>query len=174
TNYISCYSFKVYNAFLFLLNYAFLVDDAGAISLQESRGKALSNILPTFGSPSNQEFLPPPLASNCVESRAFEKLYKNIFDQSHLQIIHSAYFGPIGTKQDTLNKNPITKAFVDAMPPREEEKCTVDTYLIKKAYSMYLVNFKNMWTRPGRFRKTTNQLLSHLLRIHLAPERTKQ
>ncbi|KAI8327483.1 hypothetical protein EDC96DRAFT_90352 [Choanephora cucurbitarum] len=60
------------------------------------------------------------------------------------------------------------------MPPREEEKCTVDTYLIKKAYSMYLVNFKNMWTRPGRFRKTTNQLLSHLLRIHLAPERTKQ
>ncbi|KAI8336386.1 hypothetical protein EDC96DRAFT_351135 [Choanephora cucurbitarum] len=122
----------------------------------------------------NQEFLPPPLASNCVESRAFEKLYKNIFDQSHLQIIHSAYFGLIGTKQDTSSKNPIVKAFVDAMPPREDKKCTVDTYLMKKAYSMYFVNFKNMWTRPCRFRKTLNLLLSHLLRIHLAPERTKQ
>ncbi|OBZ80680.1 hypothetical protein A0J61_11271 [Choanephora cucurbitarum] len=120
-----------------MLNYAFLVDDAGAISSQESRGKALSDILPTSGSSSNQEFLPPPLTTNCVESRAFEKLYKNIFNQGHLQIIHSAYFGPIRTKQDTLNKNPIIKVFVDAMPPREDEKCNVDTYLMKKAYSMY-------------------------------------
>ncbi|KAI8378387.1 hypothetical protein BD560DRAFT_325490, partial [Blakeslea trispora] len=174
TDYISCYSFKVYCTFLLMLNYAFLIDDAGAISLRESRGEALSNILPTSGSSSNQEFLPPPFAPNCVESRLFEKLYKNIFDQSHLQIIHSAYFGSKGTRQDTLNKNPIIKAFVDAMPPREDEKCTVDNYLMKKAYSMYFVNFKNMWTRLGRFRKTLNQLLSHLLSIHLAPEQTKQ
>ncbi|KAI8347354.1 hypothetical protein BD560DRAFT_242463 [Blakeslea trispora] len=164
----------VYNTFLLTLNYAFLIDDAGAISLQEARGEAISSILPTSGSSSNQEFLPPPLAPNCVGSRVFEKLYKSIFDQSHLQIIHSAYFGPKGTRKDTSNKNPIIKAFVDAMPPREDEKCTVDNYLMKKAYSMYFVNFKNMWTRPGRFRKTLNQLLSHSLRIHIAPERTKQ
>ncbi|KAI8333183.1 hypothetical protein EDC96DRAFT_611781 [Choanephora cucurbitarum] len=67
----------------------------------------------------------------------FIKTLNEAIENSHLQIIHSAYFGPIGTKQDTLNKNPITKAFVDTMPPREDEKCTVDTYLMKKAYSMY-------------------------------------
>ncbi|KAI8382460.1 hypothetical protein BD560DRAFT_477463 [Blakeslea trispora] len=99
TDYISCYSFKVYSTFLLMLNYAFLIDDAGAISLRESRV-------------------------------------------------------PILVLKD--------------------EKCTVDNYLMKKAYSMYFVNFKNIWTRPGRFRKILNQLLSHLLRIHLAPERTKQ
>jgi hypothetical protein len=119
----------------------------GDISLKETKGELIRNVLPSsFTLGNSSECLPPHLSADCIQSEGFEKRYKNLFTQSHLQLIHSTYFGPRGSKPETLNKNPVIKDFVDAMPPDTNERSIIDNYLIQKAQSQYATKFQNLRT----------------------------
>ncbi|KAI8083434.1 hypothetical protein BDF21DRAFT_486991 [Thamnidium elegans] len=118
-------------------------------------------------------FLPPAPDRDFMNSDGFNKQLKSLFDTNHLQLIQSTYFGPRESKESTLQKSPLNKALVDHTPPKNEQRQSLDVYIIKQALVKYTVNFINLWNNPKRLNNLLNRLLRVPLKIHLAPIREK-
>lgn len=135
---------------------------------------AIKSIVPT-NPQSGSAFLASPWDPVCLKSDLFQKHLKELFNNSHLQTIHSSYFGGIGVSDANLDKHPLQKAMLQVMPRVEEEaQRDTDAYAMKLALAGYMINFSNMWSEPKRYIKLLNRLLQVLLKIHLAPMREKK
>ncbi|GAA5808079.1 hypothetical protein MFLAVUS_001461, partial [Mucor flavus] len=106
-----------------------------------------------------------------MNSDSFNKQLKSLFDTNHLQLIQSTYFGPRGPIQSTIQKSPLHRALVDCIPPKDNQRQSLDVYIMKQALAKYTVNFINLWDNPKRLNSLLNCLLRVLLNIHLAPIR---
>ncbi|KAI9473519.1 MAG: hypothetical protein EXX96DRAFT_652326, partial [Benjaminiella poitrasii] len=98
------------------------------------------------------------------------KEYDKLFNNLHLQFIHSTYFGPRGSTEASRSKHPFQKALADALPSTVKIIDPVDPYVMKMSLSKYMTNFQNIWTNKKRFNKMLNYVIIVLLRIHLSPE----
>ncbi|KAI9474133.1 MAG: hypothetical protein EXX96DRAFT_580712 [Benjaminiella poitrasii] len=173
TDYITAYGIQLFKFFTLLKEYTFDIADDN-ITLIQSKGFRVNGILPTgFDIEANVTHVPPPLLKICINSNVFNKHFGSMFNSSHLQVIHSTYFGPRGVQETTLQKTPVHKAFVSHLPSQPESQPTLDVYVMQIALSAFIVNFQNMWSDTKRFTEQFNLLLNVLFKIHLAPIRER-
>jgi hypothetical protein len=91
------------------------------------------------------DYLPPPLTVNCIESDLFNDNYKNPFNDSHLQLINSSYFGVQGIKKESLEKTPMHALLLESLPRRQDEVNTeLSSSVSKLALQTCMTNFQNM------------------------------
>ncbi|KAG2229556.1 hypothetical protein INT48_006771 [Thamnidium elegans] len=153
----------------------FELDKENNVVLSSSQVPKLKKYLPNdLNIDQPDHFLPPAPDRDFMNSDGFNKQLKSLFDTNHLQLIQSTYFGPRESKESTLQKSPLNKALVDHIPPKNEQRQSLDVYIIKQALVKYIVNFINLWNNPKRLNNLLNRLLRVPLKIHLAPIREKK
>ena len=120
------------------------------------------------------DYLPPPFDRTILTNNFFEKDFESLFYKSHLQRIHSNYFGPRGVTASSLSLHPFQKALFAAAKKEGARNKIFDTYIMKMTQVKYMTHFKNIWKTKYRYTKMLNRVLIVLLRIHLAPERERR
>ncbi|CEP08685.1 hypothetical protein [Parasitella parasitica] len=167
SDYITDYSVRLLSLILLLKENTFKIEDK-SISLKPTKGFAIADILPgNYRTETTVANVPPPLKRSCLESDTFNKHYKNMFSADHLQVIQAIYFGPIGSR----TRDPIYTSFTNIIPRETSTLPKLDAYVMKIALATYATNFQNMWKNSNKIRKLSNNLITVLLKIHLAPTR---
>ncbi|KAI9260955.1 hypothetical protein EDC94DRAFT_501954, partial [Helicostylum pulchrum] len=105
-------------------------------------------------------------------SEVFTSNYNQLFQDPHLESIHSAYYGAKGTETSSLAKFPLHKAITDVISPSAVNPYRdLPSHSMNMARQSYLVNFRQMWSDKTIVNKALYRLLRSLLIIHLAPKR---
>ncbi|GAA5799471.1 hypothetical protein HPULCUR_004887 [Helicostylum pulchrum] len=139
------------------------------------QGPKLKEHLPNdFNIDQPDQCLPPAPNRDFMNSDSFNNQLKSLFDTSHLQLIQSTYFGPRGPTQLTLQKSSLHKVLVDHIPPKNDQRQSLDVYIMKQVLAKYTVNFINLWDNPKQLNNLLNRLLRVLLKIYLALIRKKK
>ncbi|KAI8091496.1 hypothetical protein BDF21DRAFT_332533, partial [Thamnidium elegans] len=172
TDYIIDFSKQVYQMITLLKNSTF-VKDGTEVVIRQRNGPMIQEILPVNYQleENSNDFLPPPLDDSCMMSKVEEGEFSRLFTKSHLQLIHSTYFGSQGIKEGSMKGHPFHASFLKIMPRNLNDVTITDPYGIKMALSTYMTNFENMWSDGKRATKVLNRLIDVLLKIHLAPQR---
>ncbi|KAI9486851.1 MAG: hypothetical protein EXX96DRAFT_457321, partial [Benjaminiella poitrasii] len=174
SNYIAAYSVQLYKIVLLLKNYSSIHQEGGLITMQQSICTDIQQILSeNFPLQCNIVYLPPPIVTRYVTDAALPKEYDKLFNNLHLQFIHSTYFGPRGSTEASRSKHPFQKSLLDALPSTVKTIDPVDPYVMKMPLSKYMTNFQNIWSNKKRFSKMLSYVIIVLLLIHLAPERER-
>lgn len=175
SDYITSFGLKLYQLMILFKDHSLVIAEDGNIVIQEAQGFSFQDILPThFMSSHENGYVAPSISTTTTNSNDFNKQYKSLFNQNHLQLIHSSYLGPRGIQATSLQKNPIHKALLDTVPRQEGSQPDLDPFIMKSALSKYMINFSNMWSSTTRFKKLFNHLILVLLRLHLAPSREEK
>ncbi|KAI8875530.1 hypothetical protein K501DRAFT_280286, partial [Backusella circina FSU 941] len=122
--------------------------------------------------------IPSPLTSHTVledPDDAPKADFSRLFTQEHLQNIHSSYFGPKGISEKTLREHPLHRAILRLIPKDGTFplKTQAEPAVMLSALGTYRANIKTMWKGTGIFTKSLNNLLTVLLKVHLAPKKHK-
>ncbi|KAI8881344.1 hypothetical protein K501DRAFT_189219, partial [Backusella circina FSU 941] len=120
--------------------------------------------------------IPSPLTSHTVledPDDALKADFSRLFTQEHLQNIHSSYFGPKGISEKTLGEHPLHRAILRLIPKDGTFplKTQAEPAVMSSALGTYCANIKTMWKGTGIFTKSLNNLLTVLLKVHLAPKK---
>ncbi|KAI8642280.1 hypothetical protein BD408DRAFT_443636 [Parasitella parasitica] len=99
--------------------------------------------------------------------KSFTQEFDKLFNDSHLDRIHSEYFDKLGKKDNRR----IEKTIISALPITNKSDIEADSFIMKMALAKYKTNFLNMWSNNKAFYSLLNHLLLALLRVHLAPLR---
>ncbi|KAI9253048.1 hypothetical protein EDC94DRAFT_680372 [Helicostylum pulchrum] len=175
TDYITTYGVQLFKMLIQFKDKRFELDEANNVVLSSIQVSKLKEYLPSdFNVDQPNQCLPPAPDRDFMNSDSFNKQLKSLFDTSHLQLIQSTYFGSRGPTQSTLQKSPLHKVSVDHIPPKNDQRQSLDVYIMKQALVKYTVNFISLWDNPKRLNNLLNRLLRVLLKIHLAPIREKK
>ncbi|CEP17395.1 hypothetical protein [Parasitella parasitica] len=121
-NYASAYSKHVLKTALLLMEYEFTIVD-GKIQLTPTDGRNALEVLPSAYLDGNV-FVPKPLNRQCIQTQELSQEYDSLFQLPHLELINSSYFGPKGTRSETLEESQFHKAIVQVQPRTESEVIT--------------------------------------------------
>ncbi|KAG2229823.1 hypothetical protein INT48_008267 [Thamnidium elegans] len=114
--------------------------------------------------------VPNPLGAQLLKNEVFTPNYNQVFQDSHLELIHSTYYRVKGTESSF----PFRQAITDVIPPSTVKPYRdLPPHSMKMARQSYLINFRQMWSDKTIANKALNRLLRSLLIIHLAPERDR-
>ncbi|KAI8095542.1 hypothetical protein BDF21DRAFT_329988, partial [Thamnidium elegans] len=166
------FSKQVYQMITLLKSSTFVKDGSETI-IRQRNGPMIQEILPVSYQleENSNDFLPPFLDHSCMISKVEGGEFCRLFTKSHLQLIHSTYFGPQGIGEGSMKSHPFQASFVKIMPRNLDDVTITDPYVMKMALSTYMTNFENMWSDGKRTTKVLNRLIDVLLKIHLAPQR---
>ncbi|GAA5809510.1 hypothetical protein MFLAVUS_002919 [Mucor flavus] len=115
----------------------FVLDEANNVVLISSQGPTLKDYLPNnFNTDQPGQCLPPAPDRDFMNSDSFNKQLKSLFDTNHLQLIQSTYFGPRGPTQSTIQKSSVHRALVDCIPPKDNQRQSLDVYNLQKQLSI--------------------------------------
>ncbi|KAG2234481.1 hypothetical protein INT48_004860 [Thamnidium elegans] len=172
TDYITTYGVQLFKMLIQFKDKCFELDKENNVVLSSSQGPKLKEYLPNdLNIDQPDHFLSPVPDRDFMNSDGFNKQLNSLFDTNHFQLIQSTYFKPRGPKESTLQKSPLHKALVDHIPPKNDQRQSLDVYIMKQALTKYTVNSINLWDNPKRLNNLLNCLLRVLLKIHLAPIR---
>ncbi|KAI8082291.1 hypothetical protein BDF21DRAFT_259664 [Thamnidium elegans] len=172
TDYITTYGVQLFKMLIQFKDKCFELDKENNVVLSSSQGPKLKEYLPNdLNIDQPDHFLSPVPDRDFMNSDGFNKQLNSLFDTNHFQLIQSTYFRPRGPKESTLQKSPLHKALVDHIPPKNDQRQSLDVYIMKQALTKYTVNSINLWDNPKRLNNLLNCLLRVLLKIHLAPIR---
>ncbi|KAI8050708.1 hypothetical protein BDF21DRAFT_404416 [Thamnidium elegans] len=175
TDYITTYGVRLFKMLIQFKDKRFELDKENNVVLSSSQGPKLKEYLPNdLNIDQPDQFLPPVPDRDFMNSNGFNKQLNSLFDTNHLQLIQSTYFGPRGPKESTFQKSPLHKTLVDHIPPKNDQRQSLDVYIMKQALVRYTINFINLWDNPKRLNNLLNRLLRVLLKIHLSPIREKK
>jgi hypothetical protein len=101
TDYIADFGILVYSLMLVLKTSIFSIDAAtNDLTIKSSQGFPISRIFPsTFQSTGDIHFTAPPLSPDIFISEKNQKDFDTLFDNQHLQFIHSTFSGSRGPKK---------------------------------------------------------------------------
>jgi len=85
----------------------------------------------------------PTLDPALLNNSSFKKDFGDLFNSSHLQFLHSDYFGSGSSRRK--GSFPCRDALKGAFISQQKREETSEPYVMKMALSRYMVNFKNMW-----------------------------
>ncbi|KAG2232105.1 hypothetical protein INT48_006782 [Thamnidium elegans] len=144
-----------------LLKNSTFVKDGTEVVIRQRNGPMIQEILPVNYQleENSNDFLPPPLDDSCMMSKVEEGESSRLFTKSHLQLIHSTYFGSQGIKEGSMKGHPFHASFLKIMPRNLNDVTITDPYGIKMALSTYMTNFENMWSDGKRATKVLNRLI---------------
>lgn len=168
SDYLSDFSNQVFKMILVFNEYNFVLENH-AVSLVAHEGNKVSQVLPE-GYLEKDASVAKPLDSRCLEDEDFKANYDKLFQDSHLELIHSALYGAKGAEDSSLKTYPLHKAIVDVLG-RDEVNLYKDlsSHVTKMARQLYYTNFHNMWSDNTIVNKLLTRLLRFLLIIHLCP-----
>lgn len=133
----------------------------------------IPDILPAgFTRKTNVTRFAPSLPSSALKSAAFFTGVQDLFQERHINYLHSYFYGERGAKAshpafDALSaaNKPTLDAITVSNAPRSNNE------LMKIALALYMTNLKNMWVKNKLFNRALSKLLEILLHMHLAPKR---
>lgn len=173
SNYMSDFSVKILETSLIFSENSFVPTGDGFELVPQTR-KSIAHILP-HGYLQEDIVVSNPLDAELLKNEEFTSNYNRLFQDSHLELIHSTYYGAIGTEASSLAKSPLHKAIIDVIPPSTVNHYRdIPSHSMKMARQLYQINFRQMWSDKTIANKTLNRLLRSLLIIHLAPKRDRE
>lgn len=98
-------------------NHTYDINANNKISIILSEGFLLQEILPTGLNDTLDQRVATPLRENCLASKTFNDHYKTMFNNSHLQLIHSTYFDH-DSQQQLSNYKKVWRKFNSCIVPR--------------------------------------------------------
>ena len=169
SDYISDFSNQVFKMILVFNEYNFVLENH-AVSLVAHEGNKISQVLPE-GYLEEDASVAKPLDPNCLEDEDFKANYDKLFQDSHLELIHSTFYGAKGVQDSSLKTHILHKAIVDVLG-RDEVNLykDVSSHVTKMARQLYYINFHKMWSDNTIVNKLLTRLLRFLLIIHLCPD----
>ncbi|CAO3637235.1 unnamed protein product [Mucor hiemalis] len=142
------------------------------IALTPAVGSTVRSILPRdFIFSEDITHFSPAFDSALLDDVAFKKDFENLFDYSHLQMLHADYFGTGSSRRK--GQFPCLIAMKVALPQQQKTEDISEPYSMKLALNRYMNNFKVMWSNSKRYFRLVNNVLVVLLRVHVAPERER-
>lgn len=170
SDYIIAYAIRVQQIMMLFKSYAFQLHTDSTVIMTPKAGCLVKTIFPpNFPISDDNSSFPPTLEKLLLDDQDFAKDFDNLFNSSHLQFLHSDYFGSKSSRRK--GSFPCRDALKNAFPFQQKNKETSEPYAMKLALSRYMNNFQNLWSNSKRYYKLLNNVLIVLLRIHLAPER---
>ncbi|KAL9536424.1 hypothetical protein MBANPS3_012657, partial [Mucor bainieri] len=146
----------------------------GRVALVTDAGHSLQPVLPTayLG---HTVHVPKPLDADCIKDADFCSSYSQLFQQPHLELIHSSYYGALGAQDSSLNASPLHKEILKVLPRDEPSPYeSLSSHAMKMARQLYETNFQNMWADNKIVNKLLARLLRFLLLIHLCPDKDQE
>ncbi|KAI8635900.1 hypothetical protein BD408DRAFT_448832 [Parasitella parasitica] len=155
SNYTSDFSKQVLKVALLFAEYTFESND-GNIELVYDGGNTIASILP-------EGYL--------KEDTTFNAHYQSLFLETHLEQIHSTYYGQVGIEESTLKKSPLHKAIVNVLGrDKANPHQNLSSHVMKMARQQYCTNLRIMLSKNTTVNKLLRKLLNFLLLIHLSPD----
>ncbi|KAI8643850.1 hypothetical protein BD408DRAFT_442320 [Parasitella parasitica] len=172
TDYIIRYSLQILKIVLLFETSSFVLHENDRVALEPKTGPDPAYVLPA-GYHFDPRFgqMPPPLPGDCLSNEIFTQEFDKLFNNSHLDRIHSEYFGKLGIREGTKDNRRIEKTIISALPITNKSDIEADPFIMKMALAKYKTYFLNMWSNNKAFYSLLNHLLLALLRVHLAPLR---
>lgn len=170
SNYVSDFSVQTLKIALVFNRHEFQLVN-GAVTLRNSQGSDLAQVLPNGYFEEEEVFVPNPLDTNCLNDQEFTKAFELLFRDAHFNVINSSFYGVDGQTPATLRQHSVHRLICEALHLEP-----VDTYhhlpahvttMVRKQYS---VNVKNMWSENKITNKFLKRLIHCLLCIHLRPD----
>lgn len=165
--YMSDYSLQVLKIALSFGENAFVSHGQQFVFAQQDQERV--NYLLPAGCTTDPVMVPRPLNADLLRNNAFLSYFDSLFQEPHLDRIHTAYFGVKGA---TRSSTPLEKAIISAIPPDDEDTFeNLPSHPLRMARALFKTNFKNMWSDNTIANKLLKRLLRYLLLINLAPGR---
>ncbi|KAI8646353.1 hypothetical protein BD408DRAFT_428668 [Parasitella parasitica] len=115
--------------------------------------------------------VPKPLNSSSLENDEFNAHYQSLFLESHLEQMHSTYYGQVGIEESILKKPPLHKAIVNVLGRDEaNSQQNLSSHVVKMARQQCYTNLRIIWSENTIVNKLLRKLLNFLLLIHLSPD----
>ncbi|CAO3656711.1 unnamed protein product [Mucor hiemalis] len=172
SDYIIAYSIQLFKLVTLFQERTFEKRPDATIALTPAVGSTVRSILPRdFIFLEDITHFPPAFDSALLDDVAFKKDFENLFDYSHLQMLHADYFGTGSSRRK--GQFPCLDAMKAALPQQQKTEDTSEPYAMKLALNRYMNNFKVMWSNSKRYFRLVNNVLIVLLRVHVAPERER-
>ncbi|KAG2202176.1 hypothetical protein INT46_007691 [Mucor plumbeus] len=169
SDYLSDFSNQVFKMILIFNEYNFVLENH-AVSLVAHEGNKISQVL-LEGYLEKDASVAKPLDSKYLEDEEFKANYHKMFQDPHLELIHSTFYGAKGAQDSSLKTYPLHKAIVDVLGHDEVNLYKdLSSHVTKMARQLYYTNLHNMWSDNTIVNKLLTRLLRFLLIIHLCPD----
>ncbi|KAG1039467.1 hypothetical protein G6F43_012497 [Rhizopus delemar] len=178
TDYILYFSSLIQMMMICLKTNQFFLD-GDVINTRKVNGFNITSIVSSKFHTDSPKYTITPLAMDVRDSPAFDADFSQLFQEQHLSLISTKYFGNRGSQDQTLKAHPIQTALFKLMDVEDIKKETfpvenVPSSRMSLALQIYMTNFKNMWAGKTMINRLLDKLLVILLRLHLAPKRELQ
>ncbi|KAL7322347.1 hypothetical protein PS15p_211974 [Mucor circinelloides] len=169
SDYIADFSKQVFKVALLFAENEFVKQDR-TLALVPQEGNSLAPLLPV-NYLQEDVTVPKPINSDCLKDDTFNSQYRQLFQQGHLGLIHSTYYGSLGVEEGSLKAFPLHQEIMKHLPRDGSGSYeSLSSHVMKIARKIYDTNLQVMWSDNTLVNKLLSRLLRFLLLVHLRPD----
>ncbi|KAL7325933.1 hypothetical protein PS15p_208349 [Mucor circinelloides] len=169
SDYIADFSKQVFKIALLFAENEFVKQDR-TLALVPQEGNSLAPLLPV-NYLQEDVTVPKPINSDCLKDDTFNSQYRQLFQQGHLGLIHSTYYGSLGVEEGSLKAFPLHQEVMKHLPRDGSGSYeSLSSHVMKIARKLYDTNLQVMWSDNTLVNKLLSRLLRFLLLVHLRPD----